>query len=166
MLINKKGICHQNVNLKIEGIFMFEKLFLIVKNNAGTAVIDNPEILEKDREAVINDASSSIIEVFKGQMESGKLNDLIKYFQYPEIYKSSLTTSVINKFANKLNRYYNISPASAIKIAKTLIPPVMLELIEQTKGGKNKEFTITTFLTKINGNRADLSALVNRLMVA
>lgn len=166
MLINKKGICHQNVNLKIEGIFMFEKLFLIVKNNAGTAVIDNPEILEKDREAVINDASSSIIEVFKGQMESGKLKDLIKYFQYPEIYKSSLTTSVINKFANKLNRYYNISPASAIKIAKTLIPPVMLELIEQTKGGKNKEFTITTFLTKINGNRADLSALVNRLMVA
>ena len=166
MLINKKGICHQNVNLKNEGIFMFEKLFLIVKNNAGTAVIDNPEILEKDRESVINDASSSIIEVFKGQMESGKLQDLVKYFQYPEIYKSSLTTSVINKFANKLNRYYNISPAAAIKTAKTLIPPVMLALIEQTKGDKNKEFTITTFLTKINGNRADLSALVNRLMVA
>jgi DNA primase large subunit len=145
---------------------MFEKLFLIVKNNAGMAVVDNPEILEKDRDAVINDASSSIIEVFKGQMESGKLKDLVKYFQYPEIYKSPLTTSVINKFANKLNRFYNINPTSALNISKSLIPPVMLDLIEQTKGGKNKEFTLSSFLSKINGNRADLSALVNRLMLA
>ena len=144
---------------------MFERLFLIVKNNAGTAVIDNPEILEKDREAVINDASSSIIEVFKGQMESGKLKDLVKYFQFPEIYKSPLTTSVINKFANKLNRYYNISPASALEISKSLIPPVMLDLIEQTKGEKNKEFNLTTFLTKLNGNRADLSELLKRLTI-
>jgi len=165
VLINKKGICHQNVNLKIEGFFMFERLFLIVKNNAGTAVIDNPEILEKDHEAVINDASSSIIEVFKGQMESGKLKDLVKYFQFPEIYKSPLTTSVINKFANKLNRYYNISPDTAMNISKTLIPPVMLDLIEQTKGEKNKEFTLTTFLTKLNGNRADLSILLDRLTI-
>ena len=165
MLINKKRICHQNVNLKIEGFFMFERLFLIVKNNAGTAVIDNPEILEKDREAVINDASSSIIEVFKGQMESGRLKDLVKYFQFPEIYKSPLTTSVINKFANKLNRYYNISPASALNISKELIPTVMLDLIEQTKGEKNKEFTLTTFLTKVNGNRADLSTLLDRLTI-
>jgi hypothetical protein len=145
---------------------MFERLFLIVKNNAGTAVINNPEVQEKDREAVINDASSSIIEVFKGQMESGKLKDLIKYFQYPEIYKSSLTTSVINKFANKLNRFYNISPASALEISKSLIPPVMLDLIEQTKGERNKEFTLSSFLSKINGNRADLSVIVNRLMLA
>lgn len=145
---------------------MFERLFLIVKNNAGKAVIENPEIQEKDREGVINDASSSIIEVFKGQMESGKLKDLVKYFQFPEIYKSPLTTSVINKFAYKLNRFYNISPASALEISNSLIPPVMIELIEQTKGEKNKEFTLSTFLSKINGNRADLSTLVNRLMIA
>jgi DNA primase large subunit len=99
-------------------------------------------------------------------MESGKLKDLVKYFQYPEIYKSPLTTSVINRFANKLNRFYNINPTSALNISKSLIPPVMLDLIEQTKGGKNKEFTLSSFLSKINGNRADLSALVNRLMLA
>ena len=145
---------------------MFEKLFLLVKDNAGKAVMENPEIREKDREAVINDASSSIIEVFKGQLETGKLNDLVKYFQFPEIYKSPLTTSVVNKFANKLNRFYDIDPAAALNISKSLIPPVMLDLIEQTKGEKNKEFTISSFLSKINGNRADLSILVNRLMLA
>jgi hypothetical protein len=39
---------------------MFEKLFLLVKNNAGTAVIGNPEIADKDREAVLTEAQLSM----------------------------------------------------------------------------------------------------------
>jgi hypothetical protein len=62
---------------------MFEKLFLLVKNNAGTAVVNNPVVPAKYHEAVINEASSSIIEVLKGQMESGRLKDLVKYFSVP-----------------------------------------------------------------------------------
>jgi hypothetical protein len=56
---------------------MFEKLFTLVKNNAGTAIIDNPLIPEKYHEAVINDASSTVIEVLKNQMENGKNKDLM-----------------------------------------------------------------------------------------
>jgi len=145
---------------------MFEKLFQLVKNNAGKAVMENPEIPEKYREAVINEASSSIIEVLKGQMESGKLKDLVKYFQYPEIYKNPLVSSVANKFAIKLNKFYGIDPASSLKIANSLMKPVMLELIRQTKNQDNKEFALSSFLSKINGNRADLTGIVNDLMVA
>jgi hypothetical protein len=145
---------------------MFEKLFLLVKNNAEKVVMENAEIRENDREAVINEASSSIIEVLKGQMESGRLNDLVRYFQFPEIYKNPLVSSVVNKFAYKLNRYYNINPASAFIISNSLIQPVMLELIKQSKSEQNKEFALSSFLSKINGNRADLSGLVNQMLVA
>ena len=143
---------------------MFEKLFLLVKNNAGKAVIDNPEIPEKYREAIINEASSSIIEVLKGQMESGKLKDLVKYFQYPDIYNNPLVNSVINKFATKLNRYYGMDPASALRTANSLMAPVMLELIRQSKSEQNQDFGLGAFLSKINGNRADLSGLVDSMI--
>src|ERR1700761_8271026 len=116
---------------------MFEKLFLLVQNNAGKAVIENPAIPEKYREAVINEATSSIIEVLKGQMESGRLKDLLKYFQYPEIYKNPLVTSVVNRFAGKLNQYYGMEPVAALKTANSLIKPVMIELIKQTKDRDN-----------------------------
>ncbi|MDB5136767.1 MAG: hypothetical protein JWP37_3370 [Mucilaginibacter sp.] len=145
---------------------MFEKLFLLVKNNAGKAVMENPEIPEKYRESVINEASSSIIEVLKGQMEAGKLKDLVKFFQFPEIYNNSLITSVVNKFANKLNKFYGIGPASALVTANSLIPPVMYELIKQSQSEQKNEFTLSSFLSKINGNRADLSGLVNQMMIA
>ena len=145
---------------------MFENLFQLVKNNAGTAVIGNPEIPVKYHEAILHEASSCIIDVLKGQMESGKLRDLVKYFQYPEIYKNPLVTSVVNKFATRLNKYYGIDPISSLKIANSLMKPTMLDLIRQTRNEQNKEFALSSFLSRINGNRADLTGIVNDMMVA
>ncbi|MFA6085145.1 hypothetical protein [Mucilaginibacter sp.] len=145
---------------------MFEKLFLLVKNNAEAAVMNNPVIPEKYREAVLNDASSSIIEVLKSQLESGKLKDLVKYFQFTGIYNNPLITSVVNKFANKLNNFYNIGSKDALETANLLIPPVMQELIKQSKGEQNKEFALSTLLSKLNGNVVDMSVLLNQLRIA
>src|ERR1700754_103022 len=142
---------------------MFEKLFLLVKNNAGTAVINNPEIPAKHHNAVMIEASSSIIEVLKGQMENGKLKDLIKYFQSSGIYNHSLVSSIVNRFANRLNTFYHIDPIHALATANSLIPAVMQQLVRESKSEQIKEFGLTNMLTKLNGNRADLSLLVNKL---
>ncbi len=145
---------------------MFEKLFLLVKDNAGTAVINNPVIPAQHHDAVINEASSSIIEVLKGQLESGKVKELIKYFQFSGSYNNSLVSSITNSFASKLNTFYGIDPTNALATAKALIPAVMNELVKETKSGEAKEFALGTMLTKLNGNRTDLNPLVNNLMVA
>ncbi|MDP9048828.1 MAG: hypothetical protein M3N14_11880 [Bacteroidota bacterium] len=145
---------------------MFEKLFLLVKNNAGKAIIDNPAIPVKYHEAVINEASSSIIEVLKNQMETGRVKDLVSYFQFSGIYNNSLVSSMVNKFANKLNNFYGVDPTIAWATANSLIPPVMQELVKQSKNEQNKDFALTNMLSKLNGNRADLSGIVNQMMVA
>ena len=143
---------------------MFEKLYLLVKNNAGTAVMNYPVIQEKDREAVLNDASSSIIEVLKGQVEGGKLKDLINYFQFTGFVNNPLISSAVRKFANKLNNYYQVEPADAMNISKGLITPVMQELIKESKSEQNKEFALSTLIQKLSGNRAE--ALLRELAVA
>lgn len=142
---------------------MFEKLFLLVKSNAGKAIMENPVIPAKYREATINEASSSIIEVLKGQMENGRIKDLIKFFHISNPASSALVTSIINRFANKLNKYYDVDPASAHATASSLIPPVMQQLVQQTKNTSNKEMSLSSMLSTLNGNRADLSTLVNQL---
>jgi len=145
---------------------MFENLFLLVKNNAGMAVIDNPAIPVKYHEAVINEASSSIIEVLKGQMESGKIKDLIRFFQFSGIYNNSLVASIVNRFANKLNNFYGVEPGSAMVAANSLIPPVMAELVKQSKNEQNKDFGLSNLLSKLTGNQKDMSVLVHQMMVA
>jgi hypothetical protein len=144
---------------------MFEKLFLLVKNNAGMAVMNNPVIPEKYREAVLNDASSSIIEELKGQVEGGKLKDLVKYFQFTGVYNNPLISSTVKKFANKLNNFYGIEPAEAMVISKALIPPVMQELIKESKSEQNKEFALNTLLQKLSG-LTGMDTLLNQMAIA
>jgi hypothetical protein len=145
---------------------MFEKLFLLVKNNAGTAVMDNPVIPEKYREAVINEASSSIIEVLKGQVEGGKLKDFIKYFQFPGVFNNPLIGSTVKKFANKLNNFYGIDPADALAISKALITPVMQELIKESKSEQNNDFSLGTLLSKLSGKPTDMNMLLSQLAIS
>lgn len=145
---------------------MFEKLFMLVKNNAGKAVIENPVIAAKDRDAVMIEASSSIIEVLKNQMESGKLNDLIRFFKYSGQYSTALISSMVNRFANKLNNFYGIDPDAAHKVSTMLIPDVLAQLVSQSKNGTEKDFAIGNMLSNLNGNRTDLNPLVNSMMAA
>jgi len=145
---------------------MFEKLFMLVKNNAGTAVMNNPLIAEKDREAVINDATSSIIEVLKNQMEGGRLKDMVNYFQFAGIFNNPLIASTVKRFANKLNNYYGIETAEAMKISKALITPAMQQLIKESKMGKENEFNLNSLLTKISGNFVDMTAVLNNASLA
>jgi hypothetical protein len=145
---------------------MFEKLFLLVKNNAGMAVINNPVIPAGSREAVINEASSSIIEVLKNQMENGRISDLIKFFKFSGAQNESLVTSIINKFANRLNKFYSIDMVSAQAAANSLIPAVMRQLVQLSNSEQTKEFALGTMLSQLNGNQADLNGLVSKLMIA
>ena len=144
---------------------MFEKLFMLVKSNAGMAVIDNPLIPAKHHEAIINDASGTIIDVLKGQIETGKLKDMIKYFQFPGIYSNNpLIGTTVNKFANKLNNYYGVEPADALETSNALIPQVMQQLIDQSKNENDKEFSLRHLLEMLGGSK--INAVVNQLTAA
>jgi len=144
---------------------MFEKLFSLVKKNAGRAIIDNPLIPEKYHEAVMTDASSAIIEVLKNQMDNGKLKDMVKYFQFSGVFNNPLISSAVNKFANKLNNFYGIDRKDAAIIANELIPPVMQELIQQSKSPQNSDFSLGSLLSLLGGNRANVRAMVSQLAI-
>jgi len=145
---------------------MFEKLFLLVKNNAGTAVMNNPAIPEKYRDAVLNDASSSIIEVLQKQTEGNKLKDFIKYFQFPGVFNNPIITGAVKRFANKLNNFYGIESAEALSIANTLIIPVMQEMIRESKSGETKDFALATIISKLTGKITDVNVLLKQFAVA
>ena len=145
---------------------MFEKLFQLIKDNAEKAVINNPKIAEKNFESIVTEASSTIIDVMKSNIESGRLKDLVAFFQLKGIYNNPLVNSMVNKFANRLNKYYDLTPNVSYKFAEELIPAVMIQLVQQSKNEKIKEFNLGTMFSQLTGNRTDLSGLVNGMMPA
>lgn len=145
---------------------MFAKLFQLVKNNAGEAVINNPAIPARRHEEVFNDASSSIIEVLKNHVDGGNIKDIVKYFQYAGIYNNPLISSATTRFATKLNKFYKIDPAVASDIASQLIPRVMQELIKQSKSEQNKDFALGSMLARLTGHVTDISGVLSQLKLA
>ncbi|GAB3935324.1 hypothetical protein [Mucilaginibacter myungsuensis] len=143
---------------------MFEKLFMLVKDNAGRAVLNNPIIAEKYRDAVMIEASSSIIDGLKKQMETGKLNDVVQFFKHSGQYSAALITNIANRFADKLNDFYGVTPEEARDVSNMLIPEVMNNILARSKNVQDTDFAPGYMLSSINGN--DVSPLVNRMMVA
>jgi hypothetical protein len=42
----------------------------------------------------------------------------------------------------------------------------MAELVKESKDAKNADFGLSNFLSKLNGNRGNMDALVDHMMVA
>jgi hypothetical protein len=76
-----------------------------------------------------------------------------------------MINSTVNKFANKLNNYYGIEPVAALQVAKDLIPPVMQEMIQQSKNEQDTDFGLGKLLAMLSGNH-NMNNLLNQLSVA
>ena len=60
---------------------MFEQLTDLVKQFGGDAVVNNPAVPNEHNEAVMNEASASILDGLKGMVANGNVSDLAGLFQ-------------------------------------------------------------------------------------
>ena len=60
---------------------MLDELFNLVKQNAGTAIVNNPAIPNEKNDEVINEASSSIAGGLQEMFSGGGVQDLFKDVQ-------------------------------------------------------------------------------------
>ncbi len=138
---------------------MFYSLHQMVTENADNVINKNSVVPTKYKVAAINDASGTIVDVLKAQLESGKLKELIKFFQTSGIENSFLISIITKKYANRLNRYYSINMDDAKNIADKLIPNVMKNFISVTKQEPNTEENMFSFLNWLSGNTINFEAL-------
>lgn len=138
---------------------MFYNLHQTVTQNAVNVINQNSVVPTKFKTAAINDASGTIVDVLKAQLESGKLKELIKFFQTSGIENSLLITIISKKYANRLNRYYSINMDDAKNIADKLIPNVMNNFILITKQAPIKDDGMFSFLNWLSGNTVNFEAL-------
>lgn len=142
---------------------MFSKLYQIVKLNSLTIITENKMVPLKFKDAVLNEASGTIVDVLKSHMENGKYKDLIKLFQTSAFDNNALINISIKKYANRLNRYYNINIEAAKEIAETLIPSVIGQFVASTKKTETKESTLFYVLNWLSGNTINSEKMLTRM---
>ena len=142
---------------------MFSNLYQLVKENAVNVIDENPLIPVKYKEAAINDASGTIVDVLKAQLDTGKLKDIISFFRAPGTEGNSLITLIAKKYAHRLNRYYNIDMEQSNKIANKLIPVVMKKFVSSAKNTETKEDGMFSILNWLSGNTINFESLLLKM---
>jgi hypothetical protein len=73
---------------------MFDNLLDLVKQNAGSAIINNPAIPNQHNDDAINTTSNSIMNSLTQQAAGGNMNQLMNMFQQGATQNNPVVTSV------------------------------------------------------------------------
>ncbi|MCK6638838.1 MAG: hypothetical protein L6Q81_02045 [Bacteroidia bacterium] len=112
---------------------MFDQLLDLVKQNAGSAIINNPAIPNEHNDDAINTTGNSIMNSLGNQAQGGNMSQLLEMFQSGNTQQSNpVVNNVTKNVAGDLAQKFNLNSSQASGIAEQLIPVVMNQLVKKT----------------------------------
>lgn len=142
---------------------MFEKLYSLVKENLGKDTLEKAQIPQKFHDAIINEASGTIIDVLKSQIEKGKHHDLWNIFMYSCVKNGQLIRSISNKYAMRLNKNYDIAIDKAQHMAEEIMPSIVEKFVFMYRNGiEGDKQRIFTLFNNLSGNTINYEAFLNK----
>jgi len=139
---------------------MLENLLDLIKQNAGSAIIDNPAIPNQHNEAAITEAGSSIMDGLKNMIASGNVKDVASLFnnQGGDIANHPAAQQIQGGFIQNLMGKFGLNEGAASGIAASLIPMVLQKLVHQTNDPNNSNFNIQNIIGSLTGGGGQQAA--------
>ena len=115
--------------------------------------VNNSAVPNEHNEAVMNEASSSILDSLKGMVANGNVSDLAGLFQGNNASDSSnpVVSMLTNQLSGSLGEKFGISGDAASGVAGSLIPKVLGSLIGGAKDPNNSSFNVSDIIGAISG---------------
>lgn len=138
---------------------MFEQLTELVKQFGGDAVVNNTAVPNEHNEAVMNEASSSILVSLKGMVANGNISDLAGLFQGDNASDASnpAVQQLTEELSGSLGEKFGLDSDAASGVAGSLIPKVLGSLIGKAKDPNDSSFQISDIIGAISGENSQTS---------
>lgn len=139
---------------------MLENLFNLIKEQGAEPVINNPAVPNEKNEAVLADATHSVVDGLQGVLAGGGLQNLLSLFggtgnsnsgSAGSLLSNPIVSNIISSFTNKLTANHGIAGNQASGIANSLIPSVISSLISKTNDPNNSSFDINSIIGSLTG---------------
>lgn len=118
---------------------MLDQLLQIVQQNGQQAVVENAAVPNEQNQAVLQEASNSIMAGLQSMLAEGKGQDVMSLLQGDGDHGTGnpAVSQMTNNFMNNITEKFGISKDAAGGIANNLIPSVIGSLISKVKAGGN-----------------------------
>ena len=132
---------------------MLENLLDLIKQNAGSAIVNNPAIPNEHNDAAVSMAGSSIMDGLKNMISSGNTQDVVNLFNHQggDIANTPAAQQISGGFVQNLMGKFGLGEGAASGIAASLIPMVLQKLVHQTNDPNNSNFNIQSVIGSLVG---------------
>ena len=138
---------------------MFEQLTDLVKQFGGDAVVNNTAVPNEHNEAVMNEASASILDGLKGMVANGNISNLAGLFQGDNASDASnpVVKQLTDKLSGSLGEKFGLNSDAASGVAGSLIPKVLGSLVNKAKDPNDSSFQISDIINAVSGGGSQAS---------
>jgi hypothetical protein len=137
---------------------MLDQLMDLIRNNAGSAVINNPTIPNEKNDDAIKEGSSSIVETLKNALAGGRLNDVLRYFKSGGSGNQDIVNEATYNYSRQLQNNMGLDTDKANDVASQVIPSTMEQLAKRTNDPNDKSFNIQDIFNQLsNGKTSGLN---------
>jgi hypothetical protein len=132
---------------------MFEQLSQLVQQFGNDAVVKNDAIPNEQNEAVISEASNSILSGLQKIASEGGTEQLAGLFQGNNAQDTSnpVVQKLTEQLTGNLGEKFGLDSAAASGVAGSLIPKVLGSLIGKAKDSNDSSFQVSDLINAISG---------------
>ena len=132
---------------------MFEQLTQLVQQFGNDAVVRNDAIPNEQNEAVMNEASSSILSGLQKMVSEGGVEQLAGLFNGNNATNTSnpAVQQLTEQLTGNLGSKFGLSNEVASGVAAGMIPKILGSLIGKAKDPNDSSFNITDLVSAISG---------------
>jgi hypothetical protein len=137
----------------------------LVKQHAGSAVIDNPSIPNKQNESAINSIADGILGGLKQQAVGAGLNSIIGMLTKGGNVDSATSKNVQSSVVESLMSKLGIGKGVASSIAAQVVPAALSALSKNTADKNNTSFDLSGILSSLTGGKTrgiDIEGIVDK----
>ena len=136
---------------------MFEQLTQLVQQFGNDAVVRNDAIPNEQNEAVMNEASSSILSGLQKMVSEGGVEQLSGLFNGNNATNTSnpAVQQLTEQLTGNLGSKFGLSNEVASGVAGSMIPKILGSLIGKAKDPNDSSFNISDLVSAISGGGAN-----------
>ena len=147
---------------------MLEQLLNMVKEQAGAAIIQNPDIPNERNEEAVADVTNNIAGGLQQALAGGQFNDVLRLLggQGGDLQKNPLANQLSGNAVESLMNKFNLNQGQAGNVVNSLLPGVLQKLISKTNDPSDNSIDLQSIFSSLTGGKTgglDLQGLLGRV---
>ncbi len=145
---------------------MLDQLIGLVKQYAGDAIVNNPEIPNEKNEEAMAEASNTVVSGLQNILAGGGLQSILNLFSSggnkgggtAGLLQNPIVNMMVGHFMKKLMGKVGVNSSAASSVATNLIPNVLNNLISKTQDPNDNSIDLNDIIRSLTGGNVETAA--------